>query len=73
MVVLTSCENRDRLRRRVDSRDRAIPGWHELTWEHVADFLGRWEPPDDAAIAIVTSNDPNVSAFVDRVTTLGTN
>ena len=73
VVVLTSCEDRDGLRRRVESRDRAIPGWHELTWEHVEDFLGRWEPPDDADIGIDTSDDPDVAAIADRIVTLGTN
>ena len=73
VVVLTSCEDRARLRRRVEGRDRAIPGWHELTWDHVEDFLGRWEPPDDADIAIDTSNDPDVVAIVDRIATFGTN
>ena len=73
MVVLTSCADRERLRRRVEGRDRAIPGWHELTWEPVEDFLGRWEPPDDADIAIDTSDDPDVVAIVDRIITLRTN
>ena len=73
VVVLTSCADRERLRRRVEGRDRAIPGWHELTWEHVEDFLGRWEPPDDADIGIDTSVDPDVVAIADRIVTLGTN
>lgn len=70
VVVVTACENREDLRLRVENRDRAIPGWHELTWDHVVDFLGRWEPPDDADIVIDTSNDPDVAAIADRIVTL---
>jgi predicted kinase len=69
VVVLTTCEDRELLRRRIEGRDRAIPGWDELTWEHVEDFLGRWEPPDDADITIDTGGDPDVAALVDRVVT----
>lgn len=73
VVVLTACEDRDRLRHRVEGRDRSIPGWHELTWDHVVDFLDRWEPPDDADVFIDTSTDPVLVALVDRIVALGTN
>ena len=66
VVVLTMCEDRGLLRRRVEGRERRIPGWHELTWAHVADFLGRWEPPD-ADIAVDTGDDPDVAGVVDRI------
>ena len=67
VVVLTACADRERLRRRVEGRDRSIPGWHELTWDHVVDFLGRWEPPEDVDLLIDTGDDPDVTALVDRV------
>lgn len=73
VVVLTACEDRDRLRHGVEGRDRSIPGWHELTWDHVVDFLERWEPPDDADVFIDTSTDPDLVALVDRIVALGTN
>jgi predicted kinase len=57
LVVLTSCPDRARLRARLDGRRRGIPGWYELTWEHVGSF--RWEPPDDVDHAVDTTDDPD--------------
>jgi predicted kinase len=48
VVVVTSCRDVQVHRSRVVGRDRQIPGWHELEWDHVADLLSRWEPPTDA-------------------------
>ena len=53
----------------VEHRDHAIPGWHELTWDHVVDFLGRWEPPEDVDLLIDTGDDPDLTALVDRIVT----
>jgi predicted kinase len=57
LVVLTSCADRDRLRARVEQRRRAIPGWYELTWEHVGSY--RWQPPGDIDHTVDTGSDPN--------------
>ncbi len=38
---LTACEAANGSVTVVEDRDRVIPGWHELTWDHVVDFLGR--------------------------------
>ena len=73
VVVLTACQDRAVLRHRVEGRDRSIPGWHELTWDHVNDFLGRWEPPTDADIVVDTSDDPDVAALVERIAMLASN
>jgi len=48
VLVTTSCHDRALHRRRVEGRRRHIPGWHELDWAHVADFLSRWQPPGGA-------------------------
>ena len=69
VVTLTACADRERLRRHVEHRDHAIPGWHELTWDHVVDFLGRWEPPEDVDLLIDTGDDPDPTALVDRIVT----
>jgi predicted kinase len=45
VVAVTSCRNATVHRRRVEGRVRGIPGWHELDWDHVSEFLARWEPP----------------------------
>jgi len=41
LVVLTTCAV-DVQRTRIEGRQRAIPGWYELTWEHVAETRTRW-------------------------------
>lgn len=62
VVVLTSCTDRRRLRARVEQRRRAIPGWYELTWDHVGSY--RWDPPVDVDHAIDTATDPDPDALV---------
>jgi hypothetical protein len=47
-VVVTRCRDTDLHRSRVEGRSRHIPGWHELDWDHVAGFLGRWHEPAGA-------------------------
>lgn len=42
LVVLTSCTDVDVQRARIEGRRRDIPGWYELTWEHVAQTRTRW-------------------------------
>jgi predicted kinase len=63
VVIVTACENRDHLRQRIEGRQRAIPGWHELSWEHVEAFLGRWTPPVDADFIVDTGDDPDPSTL----------
>lgn len=67
IVVLTSCQDRDRLRARTNRRQRAIPGWHELTWDHVGSFS--WQPPHDVDHTIDTSHDPNPHQTITRILT----
>ena len=65
VVVVTRCSDLERHRAGIEGRDRAIPGWHELTWDGVADFLTRWSEPDltpadhhlrlDAAVDLATN------------------
>ena len=45
VVAVTSCGDAAVHRTRIEGRVRAIPGWYELDWDHVAGFLARWEPP----------------------------
>lgn len=62
VVVLTTCADRDRLRDRCDGRVRAIPGWHELTWDHVGSFA--WDPPTDVDHTVDTAPSPDPHATV---------
>jgi predicted kinase len=65
LVVLVSCADRQRLRARLDQRRRAIPGWHELSWDHVGSF--RWEPPADVDHAVDTADDPDPTDLARRL------
>jgi predicted kinase len=65
IVVLTTCDDRDWLRARTDGRRRAIPGWHELTWDHVGSF--RWELPADVDHTVDTSHDPDPHRTIARI------
>ena len=59
LVVATECSDVSLLRARVEGRHRAIPGWHELSWDHVTDVLTRWTVPSDVDVSID-------SAYVDE-------
>jgi predicted kinase len=52
LVILTTCEDRDVQRTRIEGRRREIPGWHELTWEQVEGSRQRWTPPDDVDVIL---------------------
>ncbi len=56
VVVLTSCRDVSLHRERLVDRAREIPGWHELDWGHVSQFLDRWEPPDDVDLHLDAAN-----------------
>ena len=65
IVVLTTCEDRDRLCARTTNRQRATPGWHELTWDHVGSF--QWQPPSDVDHTIDTSDNSAPHAIAARI------
>lgn len=45
LVVMTSCGDARLHRARVEGRQRHIPHWYELDWDHVAQAREAWEPP----------------------------
>lgn len=51
-VVATSCSDSDLHRSRIEGRERRIPDWYELDWEHVRRSLATWERPDRPEIEI---------------------
>lgn len=61
VVILTTCADRRVLRRRVEQRRRTIPGWYELTWDHVGSY--RWQPPTDVHHTVDTSDAPDPYAL----------
>jgi hypothetical protein len=52
LVVLTTCTDVELQRARVVGRDRAIPGWHELTWDDVERTRSRWTALPDVDIEL---------------------
>ena len=54
-VVALRCDDAAERRRRVQGRRRNIPGWHELTVEHVEDMHRRWDAPAEADVTIETA------------------
>jgi predicted kinase len=46
LVVMTSCVDAALHRTRVEGRQRQIPGWYELDWDHVEWARSSWVAPD---------------------------
>ena len=61
-VVLTTCDDEGEHRRRVEGRQRGIPGWHELTWDGVLVTKGRWVPPADVEVVVGAGTGPDEAA-----------
>jgi predicted kinase len=68
LVVLTTCDDETEHRSRIEGRDRAIPGWHELTWDEVRRTQARWQPPRDVDLVVDTHDD--LDHALDLTTTL---
>jgi predicted kinase len=68
LIVLTSC-SAEVQRTRIVGRERAIPGWYELTWEHVAESRTRWVglPDVDVEVDEHRTIDDNVAAVLARL------
>jgi predicted kinase len=45
LVVMTSCPDAGLHRSRVEGRQRRIPNWYELDWDHVERARSSWVPP----------------------------
>lgn len=65
LVVVATCQDAPLHRSRIEGRERAIPGWHELTWDLVAASRQRWEPPADADLHLDAGDD--LAENVDRL------
>jgi predicted kinase len=69
LVVLTECSVAEIQRDRIEGRERGIPGWSELEWDHVAHSRSEWAPLDDVDVtldAVVPLGD-NVGALRDSL------
>jgi predicted kinase len=52
VVILTSVHNAELHRSRVEGRQRLIPDWYELDWDHVARARDSWVPPADVDLVL---------------------
>jgi predicted kinase len=52
MLISTTCHDVDLHRRRVAGRQRQIPNWYELDWDHVQRARSSWEPLDDVHLTL---------------------
>lgn len=64
-VVECVCDDEELHRSRVDGRDRAIPGWYELTWERVQRGSELYAPLAEPKVVI--DADRSVSENLDTV------
>jgi hypothetical protein len=73
VVALTSCRNIAVHRTRIDGRTRNIPGWHELDWDHVEQFMSRWLPPRDVDLELDACDpyEANITRLIDRLRATG--
>jgi predicted kinase len=70
VVIMTKCTDRAVHRARVESRQRSIPNWYELDWDHVQVSLDAWEAPEDVDL-ILESTDPWESSMATLRSLLG--
>lgn len=52
VVVMTSCGDAALHRSRVEGRQRAIPNWYELDWDHVERARSAWVSPHDIDLVL---------------------
>jgi len=65
VLIECVCSDAALHRRRIEGRDRGIPGWYELTWDDVERVRSRWEPwPDDRLVLDA------VNPLVDNIETM---
>lgn len=73
LVVMTQCADPELHRRRLEGRERAIPGWYELEWDHVARARADWEAPDDVDVVLEATATvaQNAASFTRALSTRG--
>jgi predicted kinase len=51
-VVMTTCSDAELHRHHIEGRQRGIPGWYELDWEHVARSRREWDALEDVDVVL---------------------
>ena len=71
VVILTACDDAAVHRSRIEGRQRGIPNWYELDWDHVMRSRGSWTPIDADlvldAIQPLEANVDRLRSFLDRM------
>jgi len=49
---MTTCHDATLHRARVEGRQRLIPNWYELDWDHVEHARASWIPSDDVDLVL---------------------
>ena len=57
-VVLTTVDDPDVQRARIEGRSRGIPGWYELTWAQVERSRAAWVAPTDVDLVLDSARQP---------------
>lgn len=52
LIVMTSCDDAGLHRVRVEGRERGIPNWYELDWDHVERARSSWVPPEELDLVL---------------------
>jgi predicted kinase len=58
IVILTECADPVIHRSRIEGRQRSIPNWYELDWDHVQQSLIGWDPPDLVDLSLQATDAP---------------
>jgi predicted kinase len=61
LLVLTECADLEFHQLRIEARERSIPDWYELDWDHVQHSSTQWERPErvDLALQATDSTEDN--------------
>jgi predicted kinase len=72
-LVLTECHDVALHRSRVEGRQREIPNWYELDWEHVLRARNTWEPISDPDLRVdaTHSTDQNIDQLARMLQSVG--
>ena len=52
LLLATECSDAALHRQRIEGRQRKIPGWYELDWDHVAQSCANWQAPGDTELTL---------------------
>jgi predicted kinase len=58
LLVLTECADPAVHQSRIEARERSIPGWYELDWDHVRRSRARWEGPKHVDLILEATDSP---------------